>query len=206
MTNLIFPAVLHYRDDGRPCSSVYNDVYYSDCGALGQARHVFLDGNQLPGRWAKRPIFTIVETGFGTGLNFLVSWLAWQADPHACERLHYVSFEKHPLTRADLGAILSGHLINQPDTPEIRQLAVAIEALLAQWPVIFTAGLHRLVFAQGKVILTLGLGDATQLAAGVRLRGDAFFLDGFSPAHNPEMWNLRLFKALARLREKYVAI
>ena len=71
-------------------------------GGQAQARHVFLAGNGLPHRWRGRERFCIVETGFGPGLNFLATWRAWQDDPQACQTLHFVSFEKHPFTGADL--------------------------------------------------------------------------------------------------------
>ena len=67
-----------------PRSSVYGDLYHSRIGALAQARHVFLQGNGLPGRWAGRARFTVLETGFGLGNNFLATWDAWQSDPARC--------------------------------------------------------------------------------------------------------------------------
>src|SRR5512134_4158297 len=94
------PASLAFRD-GTPYSAAYGDVYHSAAGGPAQARHVFLGGNSLPGRWAGRGRFVILETGFGFGLNFLATWQAWRRDPRRCERLHFVSVEKHPFTLAD---------------------------------------------------------------------------------------------------------
>src|SRR5260370_549767 len=67
-----------------------------------EAECVFRDGNGLPERWQQRRIFTVLETGFGMGINFLVTWAAWRADPSRCERLHFVSTEKHPFAQDDL--------------------------------------------------------------------------------------------------------
>lgn len=92
------PARLEFAADGTPYSAAFGDVYHSAHGGPAQARHVFLGGNDLPRRWQGRDRFVILETGFGLGLNFLAAWQAWQDDPQRCRRLHFVSFEKHPLS------------------------------------------------------------------------------------------------------------
>src|SRR5581483_2868511 len=95
MNSKLIPAILAFRDDGTPFSPAYDDIYHSAAGAFAQAEHVFLRGNGLPERWRARRTFTIVETGFGIGGNFLATWAAWRADPNRCERLAYVAIEKH---------------------------------------------------------------------------------------------------------------
>ncbi|MBU1665894.1 MAG: bifunctional tRNA (5-methylaminomethyl-2-thiouridine)(34)-methyltransferase MnmD/FAD-dependent 5-carboxymethylaminomethyl-2-thiouridine(34) oxidoreductase MnmC, partial [Gammaproteobacteria bacterium] len=90
------PARLLITGDGTPISEAYDDIYHSADGGPGQARHVFLQGNDLPQRWQGRERFVILETGFGSGLNFLATWAAWRDDPERCERLHYLAVEKHP--------------------------------------------------------------------------------------------------------------
>src|SRR4029077_7493308 len=92
----LVPARLAFGPGGVPYSEAYGDVYHSADGGLEQSRHVFLAGNGLPARWRGRPSFTIVETGFGLGLNFLVTLAAFLADERAPRRMHYVSVEKHP--------------------------------------------------------------------------------------------------------------
>lgn len=184
----IQPARLEYAPDGTPYSSAYGDVYHSSDGGLGQAHHVFLAGNQLPQRWQRRRHFTVLETGFGLGLNFLATWQAWRNDPARCERLHFVSCELHPFERHDLVQL-------HQRWPEFAALA---EELQGAWPTL-VPGLHRLHLDQGRVTLTLGLGDATHLLGQFDLQADAFYLDGFSPAKNPELWSPRLFHQLARL-------
>src|SRR5213078_4599049 len=89
----VVPARLERREGGVPFSAEFADVYHSVDGGLAQARHVFLGGNSLPARWRDRSSFTIVETGFGIGLNFLAAWHAWRADPTRPARLHFVSIE-----------------------------------------------------------------------------------------------------------------
>ena len=98
----IVPATPAFDTAGTPFSPEYGDVYHSADSGPGQARHVFLGGNELPARWSGARVFTIVETGFGLGLNFLATWDAWRVDPARPERLHYVSIEKHPFLREGL--------------------------------------------------------------------------------------------------------
>jgi tRNA 5-methylaminomethyl-2-thiouridine biosynthesis bifunctional protein len=184
------PAAAEFDAQGRLYSPVYGDVYHSPSGALGQAEHVFLRGNGLPERWRGRGAFTVCETGFGLGLNFLALWRAWRDDPQRSRTLHVVSLEAHPFARADLAALLARH------APE--PLAALGAQLAAQWPPLLP-GLHRLEFEGGAVTLTLGLGDAQTLAPRLSARVDAYFLDGFAPERNPHMWQAPLLKALARL-------
>ncbi len=186
----ITPARFTISDDGTPCSEAYGDIYHSADGGLAQASHVFLAGNGLPGRWQGRERFVIAETGFGLGLNFLATWAAWRADPQRCDHLHFVSCELHPFTRDDLV-----HL--HARFPELSAFA---QDLQSAWQTL-SSGLHRLHFDEDRVCLTLCLGDVRDglatLDAGTGV--DAFFLDGFSPARNPDMWSQRVFHLLARL-------
>ena len=188
----ITPATLSQTDDGTPYAPEYDDVYHSRAGALAQARHVFLGGNDLPARWANRDHFVIVETGFGLGLNFLATWSAWREQPDAarCQRLHFVSVEKHPLLLDDLTRLLSPYKNALP--------AALIDALIHQWPIL-SEGTHRLEFEHGRVILTLILGDAETALFQVSGRADAIYLDGFSPAKNPAIWSDAVCEALAKL-------
>jgi tRNA 5-methylaminomethyl-2-thiouridine biosynthesis bifunctional protein len=185
-TEPIVPARVHFSSEGAPAASEFSDVYHPREGAAQQARDIFLAGNGLPERWRGRARFTILETGFGLGTNFLAAWAAWRDDPQRCERLHFVSLEKHPLVRDDLA-----HALAASPWPALARL------LLEAWPPL-TPGLHQLAFESGRVQLLLGLGDATVLARALVARVDAFFLDGFAPARNPAMWSDDLFKALAR--------
>ncbi|WP_175164471.1 tRNA (5-methylaminomethyl-2-thiouridine)(34)-methyltransferase MnmD, partial [Achromobacter aegrifaciens] len=186
----LIPAKAEFDADGRLYSPAYGDVYHSPSGALGQAEHVFLRGNGLPERWRGRRAFTVCETGFGLGLNFLALWKAWRDDPQRSAALHVVSLEGHPFEREDLAALLTRY------APE--PLAGLGRQLAAAWPVLLP-GLHRLEFEGGAVTLTLGFGDAQVLASRLRVGVDAFFLDGFAPERNPRMWELPLLRDLAKL-------
>lgn len=184
-------TVAHARLDyanGTPFSSEFQDVYHASHGGLAQARHVFLRGNGLPEAWQGRDAFTILETGFGLGLNFLAAWDAWRADPARPARLHFVSVEHAPMCREDLVAALAPF-------PEIDALA---RALATVYPPPL-AGFHRLHFDAGRVILTLLFGDAHALLPQLGARADAFFLDGFSPAKNPQIWSPAIVRELARM-------
>lgn len=185
-TEPIVPARIEFAADA-PRAPDFDDLYHPREGALEQAHAVFLPGNGLPERWRGRARLSILETGFGLGNNFLATWAAWRDDPQRCERLHFVSLEKHPPTRADLARALA-----PSPWPELAR------QLVAAWPPL-TPNLHQLHFDAGRVQLLLGLGDAATLARMLVARIDAFFLDGFAPARNAAMWSPRLFKALARL-------
>lgn len=188
----ITPATLSLTDDGTPYAPFYDDVYHSRAGAIAQARHVFLGGNNLPARWRGRERFVIVETGFGLGLNFLTTWTAWreQSDSTRCKRLHFVSVEKHPLFKDDLARLLAPYRETLPDD--------CVDELIQQWPIL-SEGTHRLAFDQGRIILTLILGDAETALSNLPARADAIYLDGFSPAKNPGIWSDNVCQALARL-------
>ena len=187
----IDPATLTFNLDGLPVSPTYGDVYHAAAGAHAQARHVFLAGNGLPVRWAGRDHFAVVETGFGLGINFMATWLAWLGDAARCRILHFVSFEKHPFGVADLA---QAHLA----WPEFAHLS---SALCQAWPPL-VAGTHRLVLENGRVVLTLHFGDACARLPLLDERADAFYLDGFSPATNPDLWSPALCRSLASVARR----
>lgn len=187
MLKTIVPARLEFKG-GVPYSAAYGDIYHSADGGTGQARHVFLQGCGLPEAWASRPSFVLLETGFGTGLNFLTTWAAWRADPARPARLHFLSVEKHPFRADDLARLLA-------QWPEFTALS---DELLANWPTL-TPGFHRIALDGGRVQLTLMLGDANDCLHQVQAGVDAFYLDGFAPDCNADLWQPRLFDALARL-------
>ena len=116
---------------------------------LAQAQQVFVQGCGLPAAWAGQPQWRVLETGFGLGLNFLVTWQAWRADPARPRLLHFVSCEAFPASAADVLLAAQAH-------PELIPLAAQ---LAAQWQGLLP-GLHRLSFEGGQVLLTLGIGDA----------------------------------------------
>ncbi|HEV8094618.1 MAG TPA: bifunctional tRNA (5-methylaminomethyl-2-thiouridine)(34)-methyltransferase MnmD/FAD-dependent 5-carboxymethylaminomethyl-2-thiouridine(34) oxidoreductase MnmC, partial [Burkholderiales bacterium] len=188
MAGPVVPARLAFAASGTPYSEAYGDVYHSAEGGPGQSRHVFIRGNGLPDRWRGKSAFTILETGFGFGLNFLATWQAWQEDPQRCERLHFASFEKHPFTRHDLEQLHARY-------PE---LAAPAAALHAAWPILVPA-VHRLEFESGRVVLTLAFADVQDALRDFRLAANAVYLDGFAPQKNARMWTPAVMKSVARL-------
>ncbi len=175
--------------DGQPYSSRYGDIYFSRDSGIEETRHVFLEQNRLAGRWAQlQPgeSFMVGETGFGTGLNFLCAWQLWDRTAPRSARLHFVSTELHPIEPAALRRALALWT----------ELAAYAEELLAQYGVL-APGWHRLIFTQGRVMLTLLVGDAAQTLPQLQGQVDAWFLDGFAPARNPGMWSEPLLQAIA---------
>lgn len=184
-------AHLEWDEQGQPLSSQFADVYFSNENALAETRYVFLANNQLPERFAALAAnqqLVIAETGFGTGLNFLCAWQLFEQQAVTGARLHFVSVEKYPLHKSDLKRALALW-------PELAPYA---EQLLAQY-VALHPGFQRLVFAGGRIVLTLLIGDALELFGQLDGQVDAWFLDGFAPAKNPGMWTPELFAELARL-------
>ena len=189
--NPISHAQLDWDDQGRPHSRVFDDVYFSDQSGLEETRYVFLEQNRLQERFAALADggrLVIGETGFGTGLNFLCAWQLFEQHAVKGARLHFVSVEKYPLSHADLQRALALW-------PELKPLA---EQLLAQYIAIHQ-GFQRLVLDNGRVTLTLLIGDALEQLPQLDAQIDAWFLDGFAPAKNPDMWTAELFAELARL-------
>lgn len=172
-------AKLAWRPGGVPVSVRYDDPYFSLEDGLAETRHVFLEGNDLPGRF--RPGFQIAELGFGTGLNLMAALAAWRAAGTE-GRLHVTSFEAHPLTASEMGQALGAF-------PELRPLADPILARLESGATQVT--LEDLTFE-------LVIGDAADRLPGWEGRADAWFLDGFSPAKNPDLWTPSLMAEVAR--------
>jgi len=184
-------AQLDWDDQGRPYSRVFDDVYFSDKSGLDETRYVFIEQNRLAERFAALPQhgrLVIGETGFGTGLNFLCAWQVFEQHAPANARLHFVSVEKYPLSPPDLQRALALW-------PELKVFA---DQLLAQYVAIHQ-GFQRLTLANGRVTLTLMIGDALEQLPQLDAQIDAWFLDGFAPAKNPDMWTAELFVELARL-------
>lgn len=191
MTPIQLHAQLDWDENGRPRSRVFDDVYFSDHSGLEETRYVFLEQNNLAERFTALPDngrLVIGETGFGTGLNFLCAWQLFEQCAPAGARLHFVSVEKYPLTPADLQRALALW-------PSLKGQA---DQLLEQYVAIHQ-GFQRLILAGGRVTLTLMIGDALEQLPQLDGQIDAWFLDGFAPARNPDMWTAELFAELARL-------
>jgi tRNA 5-methylaminomethyl-2-thiouridine biosynthesis bifunctional protein len=189
-------AVIQFRDD-TPFSTEFDDFYFSSDYGPQETDYIYLQRNDLQRRWSspaenKDTAFIIAETGFGTGLNFICAWHLWNALNINQRQLHYVAVEKHPVSKADLARALS----------RWPQLAGYTEALLAVYPPL-SPGTHtvfpQVQTAQSTVKLTLIFNDASEALSTLHTHVDAWFLDGFTPSRNPDMWSEALFKEVARL-------
>lgn len=179
----------HLNENGhlQPYSSLFNDVYFSSDDGLNETNYVFLQGNDLAARWQITQPFTIIETGFGTGLNFLCAAQLWLQSSPSHAPLHFISIEKYPLNLQDLTQALCSF-------PSLQPLAAD---LIAQYPKVLSEKTINL-FNQ-RVKLTLLIGDASKCLSDWQHQADAWFLDGFAPAKNPDMWSNHLFAQMARL-------
>ena len=174
--------------NGAPFSSAYQDIYFSSDHGLDESSHVFIEGNRLLESWQDKNCFVIGETGFGTGLNFLNVWDQWQKATAKPEVLHFISVEKHPLAPYELR---ESHRL-------FPSLAPLSAQLVQKYPINFS-GFHRTWFDDGRICLTLCFMDVCSALSELDAKIDCWFLDGFSPAKNPEMWSQKVFRHLARL-------
>ncbi|GAA0787815.1 tRNA 5-methylaminomethyl-2-thiouridine synthase [Roseibium denhamense] len=189
------PPSLDWLDGDVPRAGAFDDTYFSKAGGLSETRHVFLGGNDLPDRFETRTDFTIAEFGFGTGLNFLTT-LAALSQCQKPPQLTFISFELYPMTSDQLERALGA----------FSELEAYSAALLDEWQVL--PGWNRLKVCGADLLL--GIGDARLMIDGLSLSSggstqtriqpvDAWYLDGFSPAKNPQLWEDGLLKKAANL-------
>ncbi|ABK44877.1 protein of unknown function DUF752 [Magnetococcus marinus MC-1] len=187
-TTGIGTADLQWHSDETPYSPRFDDIYYAPTHGAEESTHVFLEGINAPACWQQRPHYTLAETGFGTGLNFLLTLDLWLATAPAHGRLHYIAVEAYPMDQA---ALARAHA-------PFAWLAPHSAALVQAWPPA-VAGFHQRSLAQGRVTLTLLFGPAASMLAQLSATVDGWYLDGFAPSRNPEMWSDTLFAQLSRL-------
>lgn len=190
----ITPATINWKD-GTPYSETFDDYYFSSENGMEETDYVFLQHNELQQRWSSwqdtpGSVFTIAETGFGAGLNFLCAWQLWHQQNFNHSRLHFVSVDKSPLQQSDLKKAYTKWPI----------LKSFCDELLSKYPPL-VPGFHTIELAEGKIRLTLIFSDATEAYQQVQGRVDAWFLDGFAPSRNPDMWSSSLFTEVARLSD-----
>jgi tRNA 5-methylaminomethyl-2-thiouridine biosynthesis bifunctional protein len=171
-----------------PVATDFDDVYFSRDGGSEESRYVFLEQNALPERFSilsPNSNFTIVETGFGTGLNWLTTVALWRSS-RAQGWLHFVSLEKFPLQSADLEKA-------HASWPQFEEISAKLRK---QYPWLMP-GFHRLVFPEWQTTLTLFFGDICNFLPRLSASADAWYLDGFAPQKNPEMWGDELYRTMA---------
>lgn len=204
-------AQLTWNEQGEPSSSLFDDIYFSTTNGFAESLYVFVEQNNLYKRWlaCEDTFYVIGETGFGSGLNLLVTWQTFEQfreehPTHILKRLHFISFEKYPLTPQDL---INAH----SRWPE---LGLQANQLQAQYPMAI-AGCHRLSFdinhpQQSQLIVDLWIGDIndtiTQLPCPPIGLVDTWYLDGFAPTKNPEMWHQGLYDNMAKLSKENASL
>lgn len=180
-------AVLDWHDGDMPYSRAFDDHFYCRSDGRLECGHVFLAGNGLPDRWQRKAPFRIAELGFGTGLNLCETWRQWRGTAPEGASLHFTSFERFPMARADIARALA----HWPEIEHERTI------LTDKWPDA-SAGRVEIDLAPG-VRLTVVCGAALESLGNETTPFDAWFLDGFAPARNPDMWSAELMAAVFRL-------
>ena len=193
-----------FQADGSPYSQAFDDIYFDTESGFQQSEQVFIQGNQIEQQLLSNTDELVIgETGFGTGLNFLLTLKLYQklAKQHHLPKLHFISTEKYPLTHAQLAQSLAC----------FEQLTEEVKLLLSCYPEQVSTTIDQSILSE-KVRLTIYLGDATESLAAIALAKksnglvNAWYLDGFSPAKNPEMWTPMLFQQMARLSKPQATI
>ena len=182
-------------------SEQYDDVYFSAQDGLAETRHVFLDGNDLPNRWQGKEHFTIAETGFGTGLNFLAAWKLFEDTAEEGQSLRFISCEKHPLTTDHIGKTLSQWNAEVPLNEFLslyrhceEQSDAAIQSRAPKNGLLRSARNDA-----GYIQMEIHVGDANEILPTLNEEIDAWFLDGFKPSSNPDMWSETVLSEVGRL-------
>lgn len=188
--------MIDWKENGTPVSREFNDIYFSPENGLEETRHVFLKGNRLEERLISSEAhhtFSILELGFGTGLNFFTTWQLWRNCKNKSKQkvLRFTSFEKYPLERDDIRKAISAF-------PELSE---QLELFLEKYKLL-VPGCNTFLFEKENLILNLWIGDAIQLLPETSGKFDTFFLDGFAPAKNPELWGENISLQLKRLSNK----
>ena len=169
-----------------PLNKQFNDPYFSLVDGLAETEYVFLKHNCLPERWKDKHEFVIAETGFGTGLNFLVTASQWMNSTDNDAHLTYFSIEKYPVSYDDLVKSYK----NWPQFDSISQ------RILKNYPDRLP-GFHTIKFNNLNITLVLMIGDVLPMLSQIQCNVDCWYLDGFSPAKNPEMWSLNVCQKIA---------
>ena len=203
MIELANEARLGWTSAGHPFSMRFDDKYFCEEDGLQEAEHIFCRGNSLSLRWAALPhegrrIFTLAEIGFGSGLNFLCAWRLWDQALARGWRLRYIGIERFPLTAGELSKVLAAWPVLDPYA----------RRFLNRYPKRVEGRVDCFYWPEDGLELILLWRDVTE-ALSAKVAGvwfpdpvDAWFLDGFAPAKNPEMWSGRVFQAMATLSRK----
>lgn len=174
--------IIEWQNDKTPRSKIYDDIYFSSDDGLAESQTVFIDGIGAPKVWEAENQFTICELGFGTGLNFLNTVKLWLETTSEDQKLNYVATEKHALDKEDIRKIIYWE-----------ELQLVQNVFLEQYPS------STIKLFKDRVSLKLLFGDSLEMLKQEKDKVDAWYLDGFAPNRNPEMWSPELFAEIARL-------
>lgn len=200
----ISAANIQWDSQGQPKSTEFDDVYFNTDSGIDESRYVYINPSRLTERWQVHSgTFTLLETGFGTGLNFVLTLLEWinfqkselTKNPQFSHHLHYISVEKFPLDKQQITAALSLF-------PQLSELS---ELLTTEYPLLIK-GFHTLHFKDKNASLTLIFDDVRSALPQLNGPIDAWYLDGFAPAKNPDMWTDDLYKSMARLSRENTSL
>ncbi len=179
---------LYWQNNKTPASRRFDDIYFSSDNGLDESRHVYLNAIGAPDIWQNKDHFTLLENGFGTGLNFVITYHEWLRTAPPDARMTYIATEKYPLSKQDIDRALSHWSV----------LSVVKQDLLAKYPAV-REGFHLSELAGGRIKLLLLFGDSAKTLPQLDASVDAFYLDGFSPNRNTDMWSEAIFAEIARL-------
>ena len=214
-------ANLNWDAEGQPKSEEFDDFYFNTDSGIDESRYVFINPSKLPQRWQDHNgTFTVLETGFGTGLNFILTWFEWInfqrsqssqvkneqvinkqgknpqiRDEQVSNHLHFISIEKFPLDKAQIAQALALF-------PQLTDLS---DQLIAEYPLLIK-GFHSLQFKDQNLTLTLIFDDVASALPQLNGPIDAWYLDGFAPAKNPDMWTNSLYSSMARLSHEKTSL
>jgi tRNA 5-methylaminomethyl-2-thiouridine biosynthesis bifunctional protein len=205
-------AQIHWDSEGQPFSEDFNDVYFNTDSGIDESRFVYINPSRLQERWQQHQgNFTLVETGFGTGLNFILTWLEWiefqastdhqqqdrqkQNFEEKSNHLHYISIEKFPLNKDQIAQALSLF-------PQLKHLT---DQLTTEYPLLIK-GFHSLQFKDQHLTLTLIFDDVSTALPQLNGPIDAWYLDGFAPAKNPDMWTDTLYSSMTQLSRENTSV
>lgn len=164
-----------------PYSELYDDIYFSTDDGLAESKSVFLDGIDAPDVWAQKQTFVICELGFGTGLNFLNTLKMWDEIALKEQKLIYIATEKHPLSSSKIEQAIHWSIVKP-----------YLDEMLSSYP-------DSVELLNGRVSLELMIGDSAELLVQQKTKVDAWYMDGFAPKKNPDMWSDEIFKQMNRL-------
>lgn len=184
-------------DQQQPYSLDFDDIYYSSDDGLAETEHVFIQHNELIERFStlKKPVFSIIETGFGTGLNCLCALQHFIDLAPTNTTLHFTSIERYPLSPEDL-------IKANKNWPMFCALSAELQKQYAH----LTTGLNQFRLCHGRIHLDLWVGDVNECMPNITTTADAWFLDGFAPSKNGDMWLESLFNHISRLSKNHTSV